>query len=699
MPDYNNKPKKVQDLNHCYNEAESALTELFAEQRSNILLVAGHHYAKRGRYLDRQLRGVGGVSRDQRIRLVKNHVQKISKGYLNNILSYSPIPYISPKNKSEFHDQKVAEMGQSIWMDMRVRNDYDTLRYHLAKDLVEVGEAWLVIRFDPTMGDFVGYEPIVDDEGNLVMEDDGETPKARPVFTGGISWERVLGFNVLTDPGARSWNDCRYAIIRKMVPTKDLESQFAGDEEKLKFISDGAKQTYMLFDSNSGTYGADRKGLTMVREYYYRPCAEYPNGYFYIATEAGILFQGELPLSMFPVFKCGFDDASTSARSFSIIKQLRPYQAEINRTASKIAEHQVTLGDDKIVTQLGAPLTPGATAHGVKAIQTQGQITHLPGRDGSQFVPYMESQIREMYDVANYYEDAQEVTQGNLDPYALLFRSIKERKKFRLYVDRFVKFQKDICFASMKIAKANYTEDMVVQVLDKKEIVNIAEFKSSDDLSSDILVDEATDDVETKIGRQMTISHILQYAGDKIGDNIGQFIRAMPFVNDEEIYSDLVLNADNFKADVLAMDRGIFVAARAEDDHDYYIRRLNNRMKMQDFQFLHPAIQSNYQIKLDQHYEFRETQRQQAAMLQSGFIPAQGFLVKCDVRVPDPVDPNKTQILKLPVDAISWLVEKLEQQGMTTSMLQAHDMNVQAAMGENVAVADAAPIPPGIMLQ
>jgi len=684
------KIESIVDLNDIYNEAQSNHTSLFSEQRSNILLVAGNHYNKRGNQFWRNIRNNVHVTQQQRIRLVKNHVQKITKTYINNLLHHVPGTSIIAKNESEFSDQKNAELHESVWRDMQDRLNYDRMRAFIVKDYVEIGEAWLKIFFDPTAGEFVGFEPKKEKGGEFVVADG--VPQADSVFTGDLVWERVHGFNVLTDPGARSWEEARYAIIRKMVPTKNLLEQFKGDEKKLKAINSSSNQTFMLFDASQGSYKQDSKGLTMIREYYYRPSAEYPNGHYWITTEDGILFDGELPQGIYPLEYVGFDEATTSARSFSIIKQLRPYQAEVNRSASKIAEHQVTLGDDKIVTQAGATLTPGATAHGVKHIKTNGPITHLPGRSGDQYVSYMEGQIKEMYFIAAVQEDSIDQP-SNLDAYAMLFRSMKDKKRYSLYAQKLERFMISWTKKSLQYAKANYTVDMIIQIVDKKERVNIAEFKKADDLSHQIRIKEQVEDIETKLGKQLTLNNVLQFTGSRLNpEDLGQVIKNMPFVNNTEIFADLTIDYENLRSDVLAMDRGEFVAANANDNHEYYIRKLIHRMKMKDFSFLPEAIQSNYQIKISQHQQIFEQQQRDAAALSSGFIPSGGFLAKVDVRVPDPTDPTKTQILKLPVESISWLIERLEKQGSTAAALSGLEPSAQADIGRNISAVDANPI-------
>lgn len=673
------KPRKITDLNRIYSDTEDAQRSLFAEQRSNVLLTLGEHYSKRGAEFWSRLRNNAMLNKSQRLRITKNHIQKIVKSYVNNIMSHAPGVMAAPKNPTEFSDQKSAEMHQSVWMDLKNRHSLKKLFRLLCQDYITVGEAWAKIFFDPEEGQFLGMELEHDDDGGTKKSRDGE-PVVLRHFTGDVVFERILGFNVLVDPAARSYEEARYVIVRKMVDTEELKEQFKDDEDKLKAIHESEKQTYQLFSWNG--YQRSKKDQTLVREFYFKPTSEYPNGYYYIATEEGILFEGELPHGIFPICHVGFDEATTSPRSFSIIKQLRPYQAEINRAASKIAEHQVTLGDDKLVVQAGASVNPGGTAHGIKVLKSTAPVTHLPGRSGDQYLNYLQFQIEQMYFVGNVSEDGQQKDQGNLDPYTMLFRSIRNKKAFTTYAEKFEEFIKEIAWKSLKFAKKNYSQKMVVQIVDKKERVNIADFKSSDDLSWEIVLEPVTEDVESKMGRQIALNHIIQFAGNQLtSGDIGRFIKNMPFVNEDEISADLTIDSDNVLSDIVAMDKGRFAPANPRDNHEYYTKRLIHRMKMKDFQFLPVQVQQMYALKLQQHEQFLIQQQQAAAQASSGFIPSGGFLVTTDIRVPRADDPTRTERAKVPVEALAWLIDTLEKQGQSQALLQSLPGSAQADIG------------------
>jgi hypothetical protein len=207
---------------------------------------------------------------------------------------------------------------------------------------------------------------------------------------------------------------------------------------------------------------------------------------------------------------------------------------------------------------------------------------------------------------------------------------------------------------------------MLISAVGRREFIDIAEFKNSDDIGYQIEIEPQTDDIETKMGKQLALNHVIQYAGQQLGpDAIGKIIRTMPYTNQEEATSDLTLDYDNATSDILALDRGEPRPANKHDNHKYVISRLINRMKQGDFKFLPEDIQGMYEQKLQEHEQKEAEQQQAIQAAQAGFIPTSGYLVVCDLYVPDPNDAgNKTgRRARLPYDSLKWLLEKLQQQG------------------------------------
>lgn len=629
---------KPEELDKLYVDAESADKELFAEQRSNILLASGDHYNKNKSNFFKRLRDTRSISQEQKIRLTKNHIGKITDAHVNHIVSSAPGVGFGPAQESELQDQKAAELNHSVWDYGKEKNQLEEGVQSWAEDFVNIGEV-----------------------ATKVFWDEGEQD---------LLFEEIFGFNLLVDPGATTFNKCKWACIRKMVDVEKLKKMFPGDEHA-SFIQESSEKTYTIFDRGKGSYERT-KGECLIREFYFRPNAEMLQGYFYIMVKGHILAEGELPAGLFPIRMKPFKRLQTKARGQSIVKVLRPYQMEINRSSSKIAEHQITLGDDKLLIQNGTKVTAGASLPGVRtANYTGSEPKILPGRDGSQYLSYMQAQITEMYNVANVEEKGMDLS-GQLDAYSLLFRSASQKKQFQIYIKRFEAFLKEVAELYLELARYHFPDDKVIMMIGRKEQVNLSEFRDTSPLCYKIKISAQSEDLETKMGKQLVLNHVLQYVGPQMDkESIGKIIKAMPYSNADESFGDLTLDYESATNDILALDRGEVPPINSNDPHAYMIKRLTARMRQADFQFKAPEIQRNYAQRLQAHEQVLAQQAKQLQASQAGFIPTGGYMVACDFYVQsDPKDPSKTKRVRLPSEGLQWFIDRLEAQGASLDQLE-----------------------------
>lgn len=671
------KTKTIDELNKCYSDAESCDSDIFSEQRSNILLVAGEHYNRKNTAFWNRVRDSKDLNADQKLRLTKNHIYKISKIRKNLILAHASGVKVMPNNESELQDQKAAELNQAVWSYAKHQQQLRKKTNQFASDFFDIGEVAAKVFWDPSAGKLVAYEQSVNDDGEPEYDDDGVTPKkGTPVFSGDLVIRRILAFNLLRAPEAKTIHESPYLIYREAVNYDHLMSLVKGDEEKEKVVKTGKDDTYFVFDTNKQNYSKEKNVVTL-REHYYRPCPDYPEGYFYICTDAGKLWEGPLPYGIFPLEYEGHDEIPTTPRHRSPIKQLRPYQIEINRAASKIAEHQVTLGDDKLVTQSGAKVSSGSILPGVRTIQVSGMApTILPGRAGDQYFPYVEQQIAEMYQVAMVPEDSEE--KGSPDAWTSMWSAVRHKKNFILDAEKFEGFQTRLCALYLDLAKHYFDDNMLIPMIGRSEVVNISEFKNTQPQCYQIKIQAADDNLETVMGKQLMLNHILQYSSGQLEkEDIGRLIRLMPMANNEQSFDDLTLNYDRATNLILSLDRGESVTPNKYDDGPYIIKRLTARMSKSDFSKLDPMIQQNYQNLVGLYEQMEAEKARELKAMQDDFIPTDGAMIKVAWYIKDPTNPSRSVQATLPASSIEWLVQRLEDQGTSQSQIQASGQGIQ----------------------
>lgn len=680
------KIEKPSDLDQLYSDADQIDKEIFAEMRSNIMLISGDHYNKRGDDAFQAARSSRDIaSQVNKLRLVKNHIHRIHRRYCASILSYANGVNIVPQLEHELQDQKAAELAKAVWDDMYKHYKLKGKRRRWVSDLVGIGEVWVKVFWDDTKGTILGYEPETDEDGNIQVDENGDPLQGqKPIFSGEIQFERLFGFNVLRDPDAKELDECKYFIVRKMVDASFLKQKYGSDPEIKRHLDNSSNEEYIIFNTSKNSY-EKQKGKTSIREFYFKPCIEYPNGYYYIAVKGAILEEGELPFGIFPLVYQTCDEIQTSPRGRSVIKQAKPYQAEINRAASNQAMHQITIGDDKVLYQMGTKLSPGALLPGVRGIAYQGTPpTILPGRDGNQYAGHITANIAEMNELLDVDTIFNEKAggQNSQDIYALLFRSAAHKQQLSAYSEKFEEFESAVCEVALDTAKNYYNEAMLVPSIGKREYFNISEFQNVEKLRYRISVVEQDNTIDTQFGKMMSFQHLLQYSGNALEkQDIGLLMRSMPYANKEEQFKEYTIDYDNAKNLLLALDRGEYPQSIPEDNHEYMIKKLSHRMKQADFKILPPEIQQAYSEKLMEHQQMAEELRQKIIAEQSEYIPTEGAMIACDSYVQDPNDPTKApKRARVPQKALEWLMEKIQAQQSTVQMVEGMNLGEMQAM-------------------
>jgi hypothetical protein len=286
----------------------------------------------------------------------------------------------------------------------------------------------------------------------------------------------------------------------------------------------------------------------------------------------------------------------------------------------------------------------------------------------------------------NIAED-QEQPKGELDPLALLFRSASQKRKFSRYVKRFEQFLIDVATLYMKLAKIHMPDDSIIMAIGKKEAVNISEFKNADDMGYQVTVEPMSDDIETKLGKHIALNQALQYVGSKLDrEDIGKILRAMPYGNFEESFSDLTMDHDSATNMILAIDRGQVPELNQYDNAAYMIKRLVARTRQADFKQLPNETQYTYGYVIGQYQNIETKRLADIQAGEAGFIPTGGYMVTCDLYVSDPSDTTgvKTRRARIPYEALSWLIKKLETQGQSLDELEKMNQGMVAQMAQDL---------------
>lgn len=717
------KSLKVDELNELYETAKTLDKEAVAEMRSNILLISGEHFSKRMNEWWNRSRTTQGQSQTDstpKLRITKNWLHRAHRIYVTSILSQAPTTKVSPRNEMELQDQKSAELNDSVKQYLFSKMKMKAKVRDFCSDFIGIGECAALLKFDPTRGYFKGYEGLVDETGQPVMDPQSFQPaidpmtgqpaidpmtgqpvmdpnsgqqlpdESKPVFSGEFVAQRLYGQNIFRDPSIRQMCDAQWLGVETVESTKHLKKKYQGQDDKLKMLDDSSEE-YVVFDSNKLGYSKE-KDQTVIKEIYYKPCMDYPKGWFYIFTKAGILEEGELPGSIFPIVWKGCDEHPTKPRATGIVKVARPWQAEINRASSQAALHQITVGDDKLIYQAGTKVSQGSLLPGVRGFTYQGlPPTILPGRTGEQYTAYIASQEQEL-NRALMIDMLDEDKLTNLEPMAMLFRSMSQSKKFSVHAEKFGEFLIELTEVLLDLAKFYLEGDELIAAIGKAETINIAEFKATSPLCHRIVIEEQNDAIETKLGKHLVMTSLLQYAGTSLNrEDIGKLATEMPYGNWQNAFKDFTIDSKNVKNDFLAIERGEMPKISGRDKSDYILTQVATRKKERDYGLLPPQVQQAYDQYEQYHLQKMGEEAAKLKAMESEYIPVGGAMIAADMYIPQKDPAKAPKRVRVPYQALDWLINMLEKQGMGMGTLEAMNKAQASEVAQGVAGPGQAP--------
>src|SRR5688572_29295326 len=131
------KIKNIGDLNTIYTESEQVDQKIFSEARSNLQLVAGEHWMKKGSKAWDRIKD--SKDSDKKLRVTKNHIGRISKKIRNAIVSHAPSVKPFPKIEGDYSHLKGAQLHDSIWQDIKQKIKFKDQVGRWASDFGDIG--------------------------------------------------------------------------------------------------------------------------------------------------------------------------------------------------------------------------------------------------------------------------------------------------------------------------------------------------------------------------------------------------------------------------------------------------------------------------------------------------------------------------------------------------------------------------------
>ena len=667
------RPYSFMRLKDLVKESYDADERTFREMRSAIRMFAGDHFSKTANTSSsdsgREFARLSKTSGVNRIRIVKNHFPRIADVYVNQIMESVPDVEVTGINGADIKASRLARLNnQVLSADKRKSKKYKQKLREKALNFVVTGE--------------IALKHYWDENTEWVKE------------------EEILPFDLLRAPGTTKVEDSPWLIHRNIYSVEDLKRMFGADWVKrnammegdgITFSGETPEPAHTVFDVQQREFQKMR-GLE-IREFYLRPNAKYPNGYYIFFSDTGIIQEGELPGGIFPITAARCLITPSVSRGHTPFKTVYQMQQEINRAAGQDASNNIHFGDDKLFSGAHANIQVGRSLQGmshIKVGQYGAKIADafqvVPGTGIPKNLDYISQQIREMdyqLNIESMMESKQ--VQGSGDISFVLYSSIKDKNRFSFVAQSFEEFLKEAAETKLRLFRHYLLEDDLIHEGNREDSIIIEDFKQTDESDYSIEVKARNNTPDELLGRHIQVNNVLQYAGNALKpEDLGPLLKESLLGNSKALISHFSAGQDAVEQNIILLEKGVLPKFSKTEDFTYKAKQITQRMNRPDYLELHPDVQKVFEDFLEICHQMIAKQNQERMKMEKGMIPTTGGLVNTDIfrMVPGAKGRPVERRIKLPSHALEWLIEALQSQGTFAASMEGMSPMSQGRVGD-----------------
>lgn len=643
-------------LKDLYDKYEKGLdNKADAEQNAlvNINYINGKQYIR----YNKDTRIIDEInfenSSEYREKGVFNRLRPLRNTILSKINTKIPVPLAVPMNQSD-DDLDTALATNAMLKDLYTRQKIESKIKRVSKDMVDIGPGFLHIKWDPNAGTVMmdDIEAMLGDMSAMVSPEEKEKLKLKldkngQLRSGDVVVEYIDMFEIIVaDAYEQDLYEQPWIMRIKSYSVEEANKLFKRDFKQVETTgrittssrSKNGNDTETLVD-NLGIYNAEiNDDVVVVKEYFEKPCADYPDGrYILFAGEHILKKEDKLPYlndeyngRKYPFVKVGLDTPKLFY-SHAFIEDMKEVQKRYNEVRNRkyefitknvhgqVAIQEGSLVDDAEITNKPgdliwykrgyAPPTimksngPGTldvdselrslegefiNVTGVSTLSTSGTPDSSAVRGASMVQKLMES------DDSKFSLIVDELINATIE---ISKQAIRLYKQFMLPNEvRFTQFTKDLQ------TTVRWTKDILLEDIDIKNRSQLSrtDARRKDDVQA-LLQSGLLDSSQSMLGADVTVRLIEEM-------DLGISLNEMPIKG----YADVKkARRENKKitSELAEIDMDQY------DDHGIHFDIHSNFIKSDEYRRMviaNPQMDEVMRAHIQQHYEIVDAQMQQA---------------------------------------------------------------------------------------
>jgi hypothetical protein len=373
-------PELTKKLDDLHTQAKSARRLLEPEWFMDLAMYQGQHW----------LMWANGTLHKpdlapNRITVTENRIAGVVRTELAKMTKNRPVFVVTPTTGDQ-EDANAADLAERI-----VRYQWEHLKMpELALKALEwsriCGAGFLKCYWDPTIGDqqsvLVGPDgqPVPDPQTGRPMRGDEQMAQmfatqfnarviSKTISQGDLRVEVRSPFQMFVDPLCDSFSEAEW-VIEESIKSADYVSERYGAKIKPDTPANpGMVEGRMLGAGGAGVAGSGGYNGVRIREYWRKPCAEYPKGARIVWTKQTVLESDMRPFDPMPYVMLTGIPVPGRLWPMSVVDLLRGPNTELNKTLSQMAENRNRVGNPTLL----------ASKQAVQNAEKFQEATMMPG--------------------------------------------------------------------------------------------------------------------------------------------------------------------------------------------------------------------------------------------------------------------------------------------------------------------------------
>jgi hypothetical protein len=689
------KDPRVAKLDELLRQARTARSRLEPIWFMNVAFYEGLHWlAWDGRALFEP------KLRPGRMRLVDNRIQPIVRKEVAKLSKSRPV-FTAVPNSGDTSDTNAAELTEQLarymWQHLKL-NEQRTKALLWSRIC---GAGFLKAYWDSTVGP--KRQVLVGDAGQVITAPNGAPldpmmvmglpeevrrgVKVKTIAQGDVRVETRSPFQMYPDPIADSWSEAEWVIEESIKSVGWVRDRYGVTLQADTPANPGLIQARMgggnLLSPGYGGYNGVR-----VREYWCRPCNEYPNGCRTVWSQNQILDQDLSPFDPFPYVMIRGIEVPGRLWPSSIVEALRPQNVELNKLLSQIAENSNRVGNPTILASKQAINDPDkfianiSSPGGIHFFDDIGSPNTVPTYLQAPPLPeYLIQRIQQIYESIQEIAGQHDVSSASVPPGVTAASAINllmesDDTMLAPAVEDYEIGLGDLGTKVMRLVAEFYTDQRTIQIGGDNGSWQFIDFKGSMlKGNTRVQVQAGSAFPQSKAAKQAQIQDLMTYfvqsGNPPHGRQLAQFLQDSQIGGAERLVEDYTRTEQQVNRENVKLGQGVPVPINDYDEDQDHIDGHQDFQRTPAYDNLPPQIKQLFAQHVSAHRQrlaAQQTQQLQTQLQLSGMVPANMTPAALqDEQQLSQLDPNDLQAAQLHLQGAQ---QQLDMQGTAAQQAQ-----------------------------